>query len=113
MKRLVVVAAVAILALLSRAPAFADGLQKEVDQAVSVLEDFRKMPEKGIPESILRDAKGLAFLTVLKAGFMFSGQGGWGIVVAKNDKGWSGPSGIGTGGAEAKQQLLDLERATD
>ena len=46
-----------------------------------------------------RDAKGLAILTVLKAGFMFSGQGGWGVVVARHGKGWSGPSMIGTGGA--------------
>jgi lipid-binding SYLF domain-containing protein len=80
-------------------PALADGLQNEVNQAVAVLEDFKKMPEKGIPESILRDAKGLAFLTVLKAGFIFSGQGGWGVVVAKAGSGWSGPSAIGTGGA--------------
>jgi lipid-binding SYLF domain-containing protein len=79
--------------------ASAKGLQKEVDQAVSVLDDFKKLPEKSIPPAILRDAKGLAFLTVLKAGFIFSGQGGWGIVVAKTGKGWSGPSGIGTGGA--------------
>lgn len=84
---------------LDRVPALAEGLQKEVDQAVAVLEDFKNMPEKGIPESILRDAKGLAFLTVLKAGFIFSGQGGWGVVVAKTGKGWSGPSAIGTGGA--------------
>jgi lipid-binding SYLF domain-containing protein len=30
---------------------------------------------------------------------MFSGQGGWGVVVARTPKGWSPPSGIGTGGA--------------
>jgi lipid-binding SYLF domain-containing protein len=57
------------------------------------------MPEKGIPESVLKDAKGLAILTVLKAGFIFSGQGGWGVVVARTPHGWSGPSAIGTGGA--------------
>jgi SH3 domain-containing YSC84-like protein 1 len=79
--------------------ALAEGLQDQVDQAVSVIEDFKAMPEKGIPQAVLRDAKGLAILTVLKAGFIFSGQGGWGVVVAKTPKGWSGPSGIGTGGA--------------
>lgn len=94
-----VVVCAASAVLFGSEPALAEGLQKEVDQAVSVLDDFKKIPEKGIPEAILRDAKGLAFLTVLKAGFMFSGQGGWGIVVAKTDKGWSGPSAIGTAGA--------------
>jgi lipid-binding SYLF domain-containing protein len=74
-------------------------MQDQVDQAAAVIEKFREMPEKGIPEAVLRDAKGLAILTVLKAGFIFSGQGGWGVVVARTGKGWSGPSGIGTGGA--------------
>jgi lipid-binding SYLF domain-containing protein len=33
-----------------------------------------------------------------KGGFIFSGRGGTGIVVARTEKGWSGPSAIGTGG---------------
>jgi lipid-binding SYLF domain-containing protein len=33
-----------------------------------------------------------------KVGFIVSGRGGTGIVVARTDKGWSGPSAIGTGG---------------
>jgi lipid-binding SYLF domain-containing protein len=85
--------------LVGRHPAFAEGLQDQVDQAVSVIDDFKRIPEKGIPEAVLKNAKGIAFLTVLKAGFIFSGQGGWGIVVARTEGGWSGPSGIGTGGA--------------
>jgi SH3 domain-containing YSC84-like protein 1 len=91
-------AALALVA--ARVPAcLATGMQDEVDQATTVIERFRDMPEKGIPEAVLRDAKGLAVLTVLKAGFIFSGQGGWGVVIARTAKGWSGPSAIGTGGA--------------
>ena len=74
-------------------------MQDQVDQATSVIEKFKQMPENAIPEAVLRDAKGLAILTVLKAGFIFSGQGGWGVVVARKGQTWSGPSGIGTGGA--------------
>src|SRR5712691_7215963 len=77
----------------------AHGLQDDINQASTVIERFREMPEKGIPDTVLRDAKGLAVLTVLKAGFMFSGEGGWGVVVARTAHGWSGPSAIGTGGA--------------
>ena len=84
---------------LGAVPARAEGMQAQVDQAVSVLEEFKAMPEKGIPEKVLRDAKGLAFLSVLKAGFIFSGQGGWGVVVARTDNGWTGPSAIATAGA--------------
>ena len=57
------------------------------------------MPERGIPRSVLRNAKGLAILTVVKIGFGLSGKGGQGVVVARTGSGWSGPSFLGTGGA--------------
>lgn len=88
-----------IAAGLAAAPAFADTMQDQVDQATTIIERFREMPEKGIPEAVLRDARGLAILTVIKAGFIVSAQGGTGVVVARTGKGWSGPSSIGTGGA--------------
>lgn len=79
--------------------ALADGLQDDVNQAVTILEKFQEIPEKSIPPDVLRDAKGLAILTVAKAGFIVSGRGGKGLVVARVGKSWSGPSAIGTGGA--------------
>lgn len=98
---LTLAAALVATGLAAAAPkaAFSAGLQDEVDQATSIIERFREIPEKSIPDAVLRDAKGLAILTVLKAGFIFSGQGGWGVVVAKTPHGWSAPSAIGTGGA--------------
>jgi len=85
-------------------------LEDNVNQAVTILERFREIPEQAIPEALMRDAKGLAILTVLKASFLFSGQGGLGLVVARTrtgwlrgehgrGAGWSSPSAIGTGGA--------------
>ncbi|KAF6819363.1 SH3 domain-containing protein PJ696.02-like protein 3 [Colletotrichum sojae] len=57
-------------------------------------------PEKIIPPSILANAKGLAILTVLKAGFLGSGRFGSGLVVSRlQDGSWSAPSAIGTAGA--------------
>ncbi len=97
-KTLIVGAALSAL-VMGGTRCLAEGMQDQVDQAATVLAQFKEMPEKGIPEAVLRNAKGLAFLTVLKAGFIFSGQGGWGVVVARTGKGWSGPSAIGTGGA--------------
>jgi SH3 domain-containing YSC84-like protein 1 len=73
-------------------------MQDDVNQAVSILERFQEIPESAIPDVILREAKGLAIITVTKAGFVFSGRGGTGIVVARTEKGWSGPSAIGAGG---------------
>ncbi|HYC24185.1 MAG TPA: YSC84-related protein [Candidatus Bathyarchaeia archaeon] len=93
-------AAVALtLSLALAAPAAEAALEDDVHQATTILERFQDMPEHAIPESVLRKAKGLAILTSLKAGFIFSGQGGKGLVVARTDHGWSGPSAIGTGGA--------------
>ncbi|MFZ2448824.1 MAG: YSC84-related protein [Syntrophobacteraceae bacterium] len=72
--------------------------QDEVDRAVATIQAFRDMPEKSIPPEVLRRAQGMAIMTIYKAGFMVSGRGGSGVVVARTGKGWSGPSSIGTGG---------------
>lgn len=57
-------------------------------------------PDKVIPPSVLANAKGLAIITVLKAGFLGSGRFGSGLVVARlPDGSWSAPSAIATAGA--------------
>ncbi|KAK2627149.1 hypothetical protein QTJ16_003115 [Diplocarpon rosae] len=57
-------------------------------------------PDKVIPPQVLANAKGLAVLTVIKAGFLGSGRYGNGIVVARlADGSWSAPSAIGVAGA--------------
>ena len=73
-------------------------MEDDIDRAVSIIERFQEIPETAIPPAVLRDAKGLAILTMTKAGFIVSGRGGTGVVVARTPKGWSGPSAIGTGG---------------
>jgi lipid-binding SYLF domain-containing protein len=78
---------------------YADGMQDDVDRAVTTIQAFRNIPEKSIPPEVLRNAKGVAIMTVIKAGFIVSGRAGSGVVVARTGKGWSGPSAIGTGGA--------------
>lgn len=87
-------------------------LQEDVSQAVTIIERFQQIPEQAIPTAVLREAKGLAILTVTKAGFIVTGRGGTGIVVARTDKGWSGPSAIGTGGVgfgfQAGAQVSEL-----
>lgn len=59
-----------------------------------------------IPPDILQNAKGLAIITVLKAGFLFSGRAGSGVIVARlPDGSWSPPSAIATAGAGAGGQV--------
>jgi lipid-binding SYLF domain-containing protein len=83
--------------LLGASASFAD-MQDDVDRAVSIIERFSEIPETAIPSAVMRDAKGVAILTMTKAGFVLSGRGGTGVVVARTANGWSGPSAIGTGG---------------
>lgn len=57
-------------------------------------------PDKIIPPSVLANAKGLAIITVLKGGFLFSGRIGSGLLIARlPDGSWSAPSCIGLAGA--------------
>lgn len=59
-----------------------------------------------IPPEVLQNAKGLAVFTVFKAGFLFSGRAGSGIIVARlPDGSWSPPSAIVTAGAGAGGQI--------
>ena len=75
-----------------------DAMQADVDQAAAIIERFEAIPESGIPPAVMRAARGLAILTVAKAGFIGSVRGGTGVVVARTEKGWSGPSAVGTAG---------------
>src|SRR5436189_1796795 len=95
MKKLLSILAVLSIGLIT---ANADE-QGTVDNCASIIRDFRTMPEKRIPASVLRRAKGLAIMSVVKAGLIFSGKEGKGVVVARTGHGWSGPSFIATGGA--------------
>lgn len=59
-----------------------------------------------IPPEILQNAKGLAIITVLKGGFLFSGRIGSGLLIARLPDGtWSAPSCIGLAGAGVGGQI--------
>lgn len=79
--------------------------QEIVNRSAEILRGFRSIPETEIPPSVLRHARGLAIMSVVKVGFGVSGKGGQGVVVARNGDGWSGPSFVGTGGAGWGLQL--------
>ena len=87
-----------VLALLFAASAAHATMQDDVDRALSILQRFEEIPETAIPPAVMRDAKGVAIFTITKAGFVVSGRGGTGVVLARTENGWSAPSAIGTGG---------------
>jgi lipid-binding SYLF domain-containing protein len=75
-----------------------ESMEADIDRAVAIIERFEAIPESAIPPAVMRAARGLAILTITKAGFIGSVRGGTGVVVARTANGWSGPSAIGTGG---------------
>src|SRR5215831_12260431 len=108
MKKLFFVLAMSCLAL-----AMADATEQDtVNRCATIISQFQQMPEKAIPRGVLRQAKGLAIMSVVKAGFIFSAKGGQGVVIARTPRGWSGPSFIATGGGgwglQAGAQVTDF-----
>ncbi|KAL6574128.1 hypothetical protein OROHE_001670 [Orobanche hederae] len=92
-------------------------MEYEIYKATNTIRGYAKVgslrPEKRIPEAILKDAKGLAILTVVKVGVMVTYNVGTGVVVARREDGsWSPPSAIssfGVGwGAQAGGELTDF-----
>ncbi|KAK2459692.1 hypothetical protein APHAL10511_008337 [Amanita phalloides] len=80
-------------------------LPGEAGKAANILASFLADPEdprsalNSIPKAVLQQARGLAIFQVIKAGFVFSGKAGSGIVIARlPDGSWSAPSCIATGG---------------
>ena len=70
--------------------------------AVRVLREIMQAPDKAIPQDLLRDARAIAVIPDrLKAGFIFGGSRGEGLISVKTPNGtWSNPSFITmTGGS--------------
>ncbi|XP_025062994.1 SH3 domain-containing YSC84-like protein 1 isoform X5 [Alligator sinensis] len=93
-------------------------LKSEAKKAAKILREFteitsRNGPDKIIPAHVIAKAKGLAVLSVIKAGFLVTARGGSGIVLARLPNGsWSAPSAIGIaglgGGFEIGIEVSDL-----
>lgn len=91
---------VGLLVYLVGCPAFASSMQATVNDCAEIVQDFTQILERSIPQRVLRNAKGIAVIRVLKGAFGVSGRIGEGVVIARLPAGgWSGPSAIATGGA--------------
>ncbi|XP_030888996.1 SH3 domain-containing YSC84-like protein 1 [Leptonychotes weddellii] len=63
-------------------------LKSEAKKAAKILREFteitsRNGPDKIIPAHVIAKAKGLAILSVIKAGFLVTARGGSGVVLAR------------------------------
>ncbi len=94
-------AAVALAAFAPLAQAAPPSTSAILADSVDVLDDLAALQIKGIPPALLADAQGVAIIPrVIKAGFVFAGRGGYGVVMTKDKTGnWAPPVFIAIGGA--------------
>ena len=67
-----------LLALVIAAPLPAlavSSMEERIDKTIEVLEQYGKAQGDSIPRQVFHDAKGLAVLWVIKAGFIVAGEG--------------------------------------
>jgi lipid-binding SYLF domain-containing protein len=85
----------------------ASKLDKRVDSATDVLDQFTRIPEQGIPPKLLKNAYAIAVVpNLIKAGFVFGGSYGTGILVVRQPNGrWSNPSFIRMGAGSLGWQI--------
>lgn len=116
--RLLLSTVVAGLVLATSVPGGAQSASKEVEtiqKAATVFDEIMGTPDKAIPETILEKAEAIAiFPGMIRAGFVFGGQRGHGIISVRNHKtgGWSSPAFLtitgGSWGAQIGGQSIDL-----
>jgi lipid-binding SYLF domain-containing protein len=96
---------------------WADNLKADaeviVDKARVVIEEVRSAPDSGAAYDLIRQSAGVAIIPdMFKGGFVVGGSYGKGVVVARKDGKWSGPSfvyiGAGSVGLQIGVQLTDL-----
>lgn len=86
-------------------------LEDECIKATKILSEFvgkehKDKFENFIPPRVFKNAKGLAIFSVMKAGFLWSGRAGSGLVLARKSDGvWGAPSAIGVAGMSFGAQL--------
>jgi SH3 domain-containing YSC84-like protein 1 len=86
-----------------------DDIKDEAKQSLKAARVFREImntPDKEVPISILDKAECVAvFPDVIKAGFIFGGRGGRGVVSCRTPRGWSAPAYLNLGGGSFGLQI--------
>lgn len=87
--------------------ALAKGETKKVQESAEVLKKIMKIPEKGVPPALLRDAKAIAIIPgVIKGAFIVGGRHGTGVLSVHEESGaWSDPVFISISGGSVGWQV--------
>src|ERR1700761_9026334 len=92
MKRLFALLCLAGMSLPVFAASDKAALDARMENARTVIDDVMQTPDKGIPDSIVKQATCIAVVPSLKKGaFIIGAQYGQGVVTCRTGRGWSGP----------------------
>jgi lipid-binding SYLF domain-containing protein len=96
------------------------GEAKRLDEAATVVREFRAVPDRGIPDELWNRAECVAVIPGLKkAAFMIGGEYGKGVMSCRNGSTWSAPvfiqmekgsAGFQIGGEQVDLVLLVMNR---
>lgn len=116
------IAALALLVAPSTLPAQSQESDevKRLKESILVIEEVMKAGDSSIPATILSRAEGIAvFPSTVKAGFIFGGMRGRGVLSARTSNGWTSPTfmtltggsfGLQIGGQAADIVLVIMNR---
>ena len=105
--------ATAVLTMILPAAAFSQKINKEISNAAKtaasatrVLDQIMAISDSQIPADLLKKAKAVAvFPNVVKAAFIFGGQGGKGLIIRRVRGGWDAPALFKIGGGSVGLQI--------
>jgi lipid-binding SYLF domain-containing protein len=114
-RRAILTALAALPLVLAAGPARAQSPEEmTVDRATVALTEIMRIPERGIPPSLLDEAQAIAIVPgMIKAGFVVGARHGRGVLLVRTaDGGWSSPACVtitgGGVGFQAGAQATDL-----
>jgi lipid-binding SYLF domain-containing protein len=77
-----------------------------LQSSVDVINAIMAVPDKGVPEEVLNDAKCIVVVpNMIKGGFVFGGKHGRGVASCRTAEGWSAPAFVSVGGGSAGFQI--------
>ena len=95
MKKLMFVLAMLSVGAFCWAGTARENATDRLDNAARVVHEIMAMPDNGIPEEVLEDAKCIAVVPhLVKGGFIFGGKGGKVVATCRTANGWSAPAFI-------------------
>lgn len=79
---------------------FHEQLVEKLDSCEYAFETVMSKPETAVPAQVLREAKGILLVHQFRAGFIFGGQGGSAVLIARNPQSgkWGVPVFLDPGG---------------